>query len=190
MRNIITIAVIVAVGAWFFLGDTGNANNVDLGKVLDRAQTSLQTFQTHMTKQNVQKVTDEHLKALSGFMRDAMNTEPPVHSGPVGVNLLKDSKFEGFADANQDNVKDAGEERLFTLEMDFDGKRLIASDGTGTSTGMGMGTGILTGMLMGHLLSNQRAAGIRQGHFASRNVQSRANYARSRTRSGGRFGGK
>ena len=44
--------------------------------------------------------------------------------------------------------------------------------------------------LNANLLSNQRAAGIRQGHFANRNVQSRASYARSRTRSGGRFGGK
>lgn len=190
MRNIVIIVVIAAVGAWFFFGDTGTASSVDMGKVLDRTQTSLLTFQTHMTKQNVQKVTDEHLKVLSGFMRDAMNVEPPVYTSPVGVNLLKDSKFEGFADANQDNVKDAGEDRLFTVEIDFDGKRMIASDSAGTYTGLGMGSGLLTGMLMGHLLSNQRAAGIRQGHFANRNVQSRASYARSRTRSGGRFGGK
>ena len=81
-------------------------------------------------------------------------------------------------------------ESAVRIEIDFDGKRMIASDSAGTYTGLGMGSGLLTGMLMGHLLSNQRAAGIRQGHFANRNVQSRASYARSRTRSGGRFGGK
>ena len=190
MRNIIAIAVVVAVGAWFFLGDTGKANDVDLGAVLDRTQTSLTTFQKHMTEKRIEKVTDEHLKVLANFMQESINLAPPIYTAPIGIQLLKDSSFEGFEDSNKDNVKDAGDKRLFTVEIDFDGKRLIATDTGGTSTGFGLGTGLLTGMLMGHLLSGQRAAGVQPGHFANRNVQSRSNYARTRARSGGRFGGK
>lgn len=190
MRNIIGLVIIVAIGAYFFLGDSASSSNADLAKVLDRTETSLRSFQDHMTKQGVTQVTNEHMTQLTGFMQQALNAEPPVHNAPIGVALLKDSTFEGFTDTNRDNIKDAGEDRLFTVEVDFDGKRLIATGVNGTSTGMGMGTGLLAGMLMGHLLSSQRSAGIQQGHFANRNVQSRDAYARSQARSGGRFRGK
>lgn len=190
MRNIIGLVVLVAIGAYFFLGDTGGSSSADLGKVLDRTEASLRNFQQHMTTQNAQQLSNENMQQLTGIMQQALNAEPAIHSQPIGVALLKDSTFEGFADANRDNVKDTGEDRLFTVEIDFDGKRLIATGVNGTSTGMGLGTGLLAGMLMGHLLSNQRAAGVQQGHFANRNVQSRDAYARSQARSGGRFSGK
>lgn len=190
MRNIIGFAVLVAIGAYVFFGDSSSSASADLGKVLDRTEVSLRSFQDHLTKQGVSQVSNEHMTQLTGFMQQALNTEPAIHTQPIGVQLLKDSTFEGFADANRDNVKDSGEDRLFTVEIDFDGKRLIATGVNGTSTGMGMGTGLLAGMLMGHLLSSQRAAGVQQGHFANRNVQSRDAYARSQARSGGRFSGK
>jgi hypothetical protein len=169
----------------------GGQPGPDMGAVLDRTSKALAAFQTHLEKQGVAQATNEHMSQLTGFLHRVLNHNPPVHTTPVGIKLLKDAKFEGFDDSNRDNVQDIGEKRLFTLEIDFDGKRLIATGQSGQSTGMGLASGLLTGMLLGRLLSNQRAAGIRPGHFAGRNVSPRSAYpARARARSGGLFRGK
>ena len=169
-----------------FGGDPGP----DLGKVLDRTAGALNIFQGALKKANVTEPTDQHMTQLSGLMQRAMNFEPPVYKKPIGVKLLKDATFEGFLDKNKDNKQDAGEKRLFKVEIDFEGKRLIATGEKGRSTGMGLATGFFAGMLMGRLLGSQRAAGVRPGRFANRKIQSRSNYARSRARSGGFFRGK
>ncbi len=191
MKNIIGLVVIAAIGAYLFLGSGGNSSRADLSKVLERTEVSLKLFQDHLKKNNIQTVSKEHLDQLTVFMQRVMNKDPAVYTSPVGVTLLKDTTFEGFKDANKDNVKDAGESKLFKVEIDFEGKRLIASDGNGGGfTGMGLASGFLLGSLMGNLMGRQRAAGVGPGHFKNRNVQSRASYARSKARSGGRFGGK
>ncbi|MCH9808777.1 MAG: hypothetical protein K0U74_13700 [Alphaproteobacteria bacterium] len=191
MQNIITVVVLAAIGGYFFLGDSGGSSRADLLKVLDRTQASLQIFQDHLKKNNVTKVSKENLDQLAVFMQRVMNKEPAVYPSPVGVKIEKDTTFLGFKDANKDNVKDAGESTLFKVEIDFEGKRLIASDGSGGGfTGMGLASGFLLGALMGNLMNRQRAAGVKPGSFRNRNVQSRSSYARSKARSGGRFGGK
>lgn len=167
----------------------------DLGAVLDRTLGSLKAFQDYLTKQKVTEVKEEEWKKLSLFMTDVMNREPKFYSKPLGIMLLKDAKFEGYEDKNNNKIKDTGESRVFTVEIDAERKRLIATDEGGSSVGSGMaraGTGFIAGMVLGSLLGRQRGAGIRPSSFANRKVQSRQNYgaARSRARSGGIRRGK
>jgi len=190
MKNYVMLALVGGLGAWFLFGSGGSSGSARMSKVLDRSSMALATFQKHLETQKVAKVTDTQLKQLADFMRKAVNQQPAVYASPVGVNLLKDATFEGFNDPNRNNLKESSEKRLFKLEVDFDNKRLIASNNSGSSMGMGLAAGFLGGMLMSRLMGNQRAAGIRPGHFNKRNVSSRSSYARSRARSGGRFGGK
>lgn len=190
IKNVVIWVLLLGVGAYYFLGDSGSSR-ADLLKVLDRTEASLKIFQKHLKDNNVTTVTKENLDQLTVFMQRVMNKEPAVYTSPVGIQMLKDTTFEGFKDGNKDNVKDAGEGTLFKVEIDFEGRRLIASDGSGGGfTGMGLASSFLLGSLMGNLMGRQRAAGVKPGHFNNRNVQSRASYARSRARSGGRFGGK
>lgn len=193
MKNLTGLAAALVVAA--SLSGCGSSDSgPDLGRVLDRTQQALKVFQNYLTKENAKELTEAHKQQLAAFMGNAMNIQPPVHTTPVGIKLLKDSTFEGFDDPNKNNFQDSGESRLFKVEIDFEGKRLIATSEGGRSTGMGLGTGLLAGMLMGRLLGGQRAAGVKPGAFANRKVESRSAYrasrARSSARSGGRFGGK
>ena len=51
-----------------------------------------------------------------------------VSSKTVGVEFQDSGTVRGFADANGNNKADAGEKELFTVDVDPEGKRLIASD--------------------------------------------------------------
>ena len=109
---------------------------------------------------------------------------------------MKDATFLGFVDANGNKVQDDGEGKLFTVEIDSENKRLIATDMAGNGSHLGFsGAGFLAGALIGSLLSRQRNAGVRPGAFNNRTTTARSDYkapasARSRSRSGGLGRGK
>lgn len=189
-------AAVAGYFAWSFLSPA--SSDVDLGKVLDRTQHALASYNKYLNKNKITEVKKEHVTKMTGYVHEVMNVQPVLHNNPIGVKMLKDASFEGFDDGNNNNIKDSGDKKLFRVEIDFEGKRLIASDSEGRGfTGSGLVTGLLGGMLMGRLMGNQRSAGVRPGTLSNRSVTSRASYGRSRTsrarssaRSGGRFGGK
>ena len=191
-------AAVAGFFLWSFLSP--GKPDVDLGKVLDRTQHALVSYNNFLKKNDITDVKKEHVGKLTGYVHDVMNVAPALHQNPIGVKMLKDASFEGFDDSNNNNVKDAEDTKLFRVEIDFEGKRLIASDSQGGGfTGSGLMTGLVGGMLMGRLMGSQRAAGVRPGSMSSRSVTSRTAYGRSRaastrarssSRSGGRFGGK
>ena len=183
----------------------GGTPGVDVSKVLGRVSSALTAFQNKLKAEGVTKPTDVHLKQLAQRMANAMNNKPAIHTTPVGVHLLKEFSFEGFADANKNNVRDSGEAKLFKVEVDYENNRLIGSGVSerGGFTGMGLAGGMLAGMLMGRLMGGQRGAGVKSNSFNKRSVQSRSSYsqkrssaaakrssAKSRANSGGRFRGK
>lgn len=192
----VLFAAVAGFFLWSFLSP--GQPDVDLGKVLDRTQHALVSYNNYLKKNDITEVKKEHVGRLTGYVHEVMNVAPALHKNPIGVKMLKDASFEGFDDGNNNNIKDSEDKKLFRVEIDFEGKRLIASDSQGRGfTGSGLMTGLIGGMLMGRLMGNQRAAGVRPGSMSSRNVTSRASYGRSRTsrarsraRSGGRFGGK
>ncbi|MCF6200074.1 MAG: hypothetical protein L3J67_11905 [Hyphomicrobiaceae bacterium] len=194
-------AAVAGFFVWSFLSP--GQSDVDLGKVLDRTQHALVNYNTYLKKNGITEVKKEHVGRLTSYVHEVMNVEPVLYQNPIGVKMLKDASFEGFDDSNDNNVKDSDEKKLFRVEIDFEGKRLIASDSQGSGfTGSGLMAGLIGGMLMGRLMGNQRSAGVKPGSMSSRKVTSRTAYGRSRAasrsasrarssaRSGGRFGGK
>ncbi len=179
--------VAVAVGISLFSESTPK---IDLAKVLDRTNLALKSFQGHLTASGAKEVNKADMAKLPKVLQQALNNDPKFYSKPIGVKLLKDASFEGFTDENMNNIKDETDSKLFNVEIDFEGNRLIATGTSGRSTGMGLATGFLAGMLMGRLMGRQRSAGVKPGSFKNRKVESRSSYARSRARAGGRFGGK
>jgi len=193
IKGVLLVAVVGWLGYSFFM-DSGE-QSADLGTVLDRSVLALEKYDEHLTKNNVKEAGQEHMDQLTGFMGQVMNTQP-FYDKPIGVDLGEDAKFTGWADENGNGVREEGEGDVFTVEIDSEKSRLIATDTSGNSSDMGFsGTGFLAGALIGSLLARQSRAGIKPGAFNNRKTTPRSSYkppssARSRARSGGLGKGK
>jgi len=209
MKNFLVIAVIGIVLYFVFApsdNGSGAGPGIDLDRVLDITAETLLRDDSEVPPQNDARAnttadtatgTDTangadaaeaaaSVVALNGFrgeLQAAYNrATPPLYSQPVGVSIGKDGKIVGFANPNNNTVQDSGEKQLFTVEVDGEKQRLIASNTSGQARDHGFsGTGLLTGMLIGSLLSRQSSAGIRPSSLASRNVTSRSNYRAQRS---------
>ena len=132
-----------------------------------------------------------------------LNKEPSLASyGPMGVSAEKDGSFTTFADANKNNVKDAGEKNLFKVEADTENNRLVASneEGVAEQSHSFMGSGFFMGMLLGNMLGGQRSMGVnparrkatpsRSKGFGKSGFNKNSPSARSRAGSGSHASGK
>ena len=198
MRNIqlIVVVAVVAFLGYSFLGGSSGPQSADLGQVLDRTVFAMERYDGYLKENNVNEVGDKELEVLTAFMGEVMNSDPKFYDQPIGIALQKDASFLGFADANANKVQDSGEDKIFTVEIDSENKRLIATDTTGAGAHYGFsGAGFLAGALIGSMLSRQSAAGVKPGAFNNRTTTARSSYkapssARSRARSGGLGRGK
>lgn len=186
--------------ALFALSACGGSKTqtADLGQVLDRADYAMSNYDVSTEGT---EASDAEMEAFTLYMAGVMNSSPKFYDQQLGLELKSDASFVGFVDANGNTTRDSGEDDVFTLEVDSENERLIATDATGDAVHRRFsGSGILTGLLIGNLLSRQSRAGIGRGSFSGRNSTARSSYrpstssrtssARSRSRSGGSRGGK
>ncbi|XZE54937.1 hypothetical protein SH139x_000921 [Planctomycetaceae bacterium SH139] len=69
---------------------------------------------------------DEEFLAL---YRENLNAaQPKLMSHAIGVSMEATGAIVGYADRNDNKTQDAGEERLFTVQIDLERGRLLASD--------------------------------------------------------------
>lgn len=169
----------------------------DLGEVLDRTETVLVGFSDYVDGSGSgEELTDEDMDGLADLLAMAYNTPEAVSSRTVGVDFRTDGAFLGFDDRSGDNAQGAAEPDLFTVELDIENSRIIATDVTGAATERRMsGTGFLAGYVAGRMLTRQRGAGVGRMAFNNRSVTPRAQYssparARSSVRTGGARVGK
>ena len=171
----------------------------DLGAVLDRTVAALEFADAKFDKVEDEAQADAQLETFSLVMHQVMNTEPRIHNKPVGISLREDAAFVGFSDTNGNNVSDAGEKDIFTVEIDAERERIIATDlVSGEGTYRVSGGGLLLGYMAGRLLGRQGRAGVKPSSFSNRNLKSSSDYrktrpatkARSKTRSGSSRVGK
>ena len=190
---------VIGLAVAFYVLKPEAEQTADLGAVLDRTEFALMNYEK-MTQLEIDETateaTPEQMEEFRGIYTQVMNVDPKFYDKQIGLALKEDGSFLGFQDGNYNNVQDSGEEKLFTVEIDTENSRLIATDLNGSSSGLRFsGTGFLAGAIVGRLLGRQRAAGIKPGAFANRNVKPRSSYkspssARSKSRSGGVRTGK
>ena len=117
--------------------------------------------------------------------------EAKLISSPLGVSIDEKGDIHGFTDANRNNIKDATDKQMFTVQIDAEGERLIASDDQGNRRPhhyRSHGTGFLLGMMLGRqsrYYSGSRAASkpnFRTQTMSPTNYHSSA-VARARARS-------
>ena len=164
----------------------------DLGQVLDRTEFAITRYSEHLDSNGIQSASEEQVEDFRGFLVEVLNAEPRFYTDTQGLSIMADAKFLGFADANAHGVQDSGEGDLYTVEIDEENNRLIATDVAGNSSGLRFsGAGFIAGALLGNLISRQRAAGVSKSSFNNRTVTPRSSYKAPRSaRSGGLRAGK
>lgn len=191
IKTLAIVAVVGFVGYSMFFGDS-KEQTADLGQVLDRTEYALQEYQGHLGNQGVTEVSEDQMTEFTRFYTSILNSDPRFYDNTLGLEVQKDASFLGFADANANGIQDSNEGKVFTVEIDEENNRLIATDASGNSSGLRFsGTGFLAGALIGSLIGRQRAAGVSKGSFNNRKTTPRGNYrAPSSARSGGPRSGK
>ncbi|QQE11338.1 hypothetical protein JD969_17850 [Planctomycetota bacterium] len=119
------------------VGCGGKVEVIDLNKVMSIYSQVLKTDAPEGKKLNVQTVgavkelrknqVDEKLTAeLMKRFADALNKAKLI-SKPIGVMMRQDGVIVGYTDSNKNMKKDSRDADLFTIEMDANGNRLIAT---------------------------------------------------------------
>jgi hypothetical protein len=160
----------------------GSVDVVDLNKVLDSLAAVLDQSASPdaapATAVNVagndgKPGTEANLAAIppdkqdpakeAAFLQKYANklNEVKAMSSPVGVAFAAGGEIVGFKDPNGNNVQDLGETKEFTVTIDVDNSRLVASDNNGHHRPYGFQPG---GMMMGYMLGSMMG---RQNSFYS-----------------------
>jgi hypothetical protein len=196
LKSLIGIGAIAVVGYFIFFGGDSGEQTADLGQVLDRTEYVMLNYQNHLEENNIETMGDQQIEEFTQYYMAVLNADPRFYDSTLGLSLQEDGSFLGYADGNSNGFQDNDEGKVFTVEIDEENRRLIATDVAGQSAGMQFsGTGFLAGALLGHFLARQRGAGINRGAFNNRTVADRSSYkapssARSKSRSGGLRAGK
>ena len=143
---------------------------VDLNKVLDALAAVLDEGDTENGSNGsgveaavgIAPVTTENEDAAKQdeFLQKfaARLNERKLTNSPIGVMMTTDGSIEGFTDPNNNMTKDAGEKKLFAVQIDAEQNRLIASDTNDYHRDhryrprMG---GLFTGYMLGSMLGRQ-----------------------------------
>ena len=168
-------------------------------KTMDKFQKTEDKFQKTESTNASENSDDAMAKFATQLAKDINAADPKVSNKTIGIVPKLDGSYQGFADENENLIKDSGESELFKLEIDAENKRLIASsDGeVRTNPLLAMGAGFLAGMLVSKMLNRQKTAGVNPANKKStprggaRNAaNSSNNSARSRSGSGSHATGK
>ncbi|MFY2825324.1 hypothetical protein [Ruegeria sp. MALMAid1280] len=191
LKTIVILGVLGFAAYSIFLAPKSE-QTADLGQVLDRTEFAIIQYQEYLEANSIAEASDAQVDEFTGYLTQVMNSEPRFYDTALGLEILSDAKFSGYADPNANGVRDTGEGEIFTIEIDEANNRLIATDTTGQSAGLRFsGAGFLAGALIGNLIGRQRSAGISAASFNNRTVTPRTSYSAPRSaRSGGLRAGK
>lgn len=189
----------IAVGgfvAYSVLVADRSGQSADLGQVLDRTVYALETYDGYMKENQIADFGENDMAEFTEFYAEVMNVDPRFYGETLGLAYTRKASFVGYADANENGVRDEAEDDVFTVEIDSANNRLIATDATGAASDYHFsGAGVMAGVLLGSMINRQRRAGVAPNSFNSRVTTPRSAYsapasARSRSRSGGLGFGK
>ncbi|MEL7489474.1 MAG: hypothetical protein AAGJ73_02045 [Pseudomonadota bacterium] len=200
--------ILIGAGALVLLQGcqkTNGPRKLDINGVMDRTIDAMVDFAKDSEASGVTLADNEVIPKFAPRLHAALNARPKVFTGNVGLTAKSDASFQGFDDLNKNNRKEDGEQHLFTLEIDAENERLIATDFSENTYGTQFRDGQYRGYFFVWVSRRQSAAGLRPNRFAGRNIDTRmkpvraassrgragrTRSARSRARSGGSRSGK
>lgn len=160
---------------------------IDLNRVLDIMGKTFDNMEISGVGQT--KIDAKDTATQDKFMAEfndqfAINlNQAKLVSHPIESVVNADGSVTGFNDENRNKTIDVGEKKLFTVEVDAERNRFIATDdqnGYRRDHGFSMG-GFMAGMLIGNMLTRQRGAGITGSRYANMRMNP-SNYHSAATR--------
>ena len=125
--------LLFSVAAIFVAGCSTPVDVVDLNKVLDTFESTLvqldgddETGSSDALAQPVEENKEKESEFLATFAKN-LNTAKVVKR-TVGVEFNASGSIIGFADSDKNNTKSATEQQLFTIDIDAERNRVVASD--------------------------------------------------------------
>ena len=125
--------LLFSVAAILVAGCSTPVDVVDLNKVLDTFESTLvqldgddETGSSDALAQPVEENKEKESEFLTTFAKN-LNTAKVVKR-TVGVEFNASGSIIGFADSDKNNTKSATEQQLFTIDIDAERNRVVASD--------------------------------------------------------------
>ena len=104
-----------------------------------------------------------------------LNEVKALENGTLGVAIQPGGEIVGFQDHNANNVQDAGETKEFTVTVDPENSRLVASDNNGNHRPHSYFPG--SGFLMGYMMSSM--LGRQSSFYSGANAGAKPNFSNS-----------
>ena len=150
-----------------------NVEVVDLNKVLDVFGDTLTELDgKHSDKGEAEVEVVDEASEKAEFQKEFVDlyttnlNKAKLVSGSIGVVMAPSGDIEGFKDKNSDMKKDAGEKKLFSIQIDEENSRVVATDDTYyRDHSYNRRSGFFTGYLIGSMMGRNRSyySGSRMG---------------------------
>jgi len=202
----------ILVGAFALLTACSNQqgpSTPNYDRIMYRTVEMIKAYDQILKIDNIEAADDDMLTTLTNDIFVYINQKPLSHKNPIGLNLQPDASFLGFEDMNANNIKEAEDRRMFTMEIDIENNQLVLTDETGAHHGYHAGrSGFFFGAIGRGFGNRQSGAGVKPGRFSNvtmastkthvppkttasgSGVRKSGSSARSRARSGGVRAGK
>ncbi len=145
-------------------GNSSSNNRVDLDRVLQIMSETFNQIESESTYTSESVMMAEFERR---FHADVNKATPKLHQHTIGVLLHEDASVIGYSDINNNGIHDNNEHKLFKVEIDAAGQRLLASEGERVREHRA-GSGFFTGFLIASMLSRQRTAGVSRNAFSNK----------------------
>ncbi len=189
--------------------DHSGTSSPNYDRIMYRTVEMIKAYDQILKLDHIEAADDDMLKMLTNDIFVYINQKPLSHKNPIGLNLQPDAGFLGFEDMNANNIKEAEDRRMFTMEIDIENDQLVLTDETGAHHGYYTGrSGFFFGAIGRGFGNRQNHAGVKPGRFSNvalvsskthvppetsasgSGSQKSASRARSRARGGGVRSGK
>lgn len=179
MKKAFSILIVFALMMTVVSCGKKKAEVIDLNKVLDIMTATLDELKetpvegVDINPASIQPIYNEDQKAeytdifVQAFAKKL--NEANLMSTTIGVGMLNDGSVEGFVDANNNGSKDYSEKQLFTVEIDSERNRLIATDTQHQyrRDSHYRPSGLFMGYFLGSMLGRQMGAGITSSRYSN-----------------------
>lgn len=147
---------------------------LNIHAVMDRTIDTIVDVTNEMEAVKQNKETPAVMQAFMSRLHSSLNSRPRVlNNGVLGIVIKNNASLVGFDDLNKNNIQEDGEQHLFTLEIDQQTERLIATDFADNTYGTLFRNGQYRGFFFDWTKRVQINASVDQERFVGKKIETK-----------------